>query len=692
VGKQTGIRERVGWIIPNQHMPMSEVCVELELNGPAGTYVINRRLRPLPKKSALEEILELTLPDESILTGDEAHQYLATLLQSSFRDFLTTVYQHQESIRAVLTQEPKDRNDAIDRLLGLSGHRNLLGALDSANLRSRQKGLSQRFTDFEDQIKTALAARNSDLIELRDEAQEAGLARNQLTAKAAVQSAKAVALSLQQFAKDAEIEHAQIVLPDAWTDIMEFEKAAKKSITQLRGQVPGIEEQNKLHQRQKQLLAVQTSLEKTCQGLVALQKQVHRLDQEHGGEENVAAKIVSRSEKLEAEQIALRQANGRAAVINEAIEFLEGASDDTRCPVCGSATAGLLGKIRGIWAHDLQALVERIKANIDQHKELLKQLRAVAAEYKKWGEAADSLRNNQAELREQVSALLNVELTDADDPLALIKQEFGMLEAQLKRLGLAIQQRQEHLNLIEQDLSKVRLIRNYLHLQAKKEVVESLQKAQEFADLDALRNRIAELVEDNEAIKAAVATMAREEAVAKLTVAEQSIDKYFRQLSCNPAVEGLKLAITTDKRTQRNGYDITDQDGNDLLPVLSQGDLNALALAIFLGLAAAGKEGSPFGFLILDDPSQSLGSEHKKHLAHLLDQVAKHKKLIVATMDAEFHEYLMDGMTKAKTEYRFGEWTPEHGPTITVNQNGDDEAVPATSTRSQQGRKQGTRR
>src|SRR5262249_180345 len=108
-----------------------------------------------------------------------------------------------------------------------------------------------------------------------------------------------------------------------------------------------------------------------------------------------------------------------------------------------------------------------------------------------------------------------------------------------------------------------------------------------------------------------------------------------------------------------------------LTPILSQGDLNALALAIFLGLATAGNETSTFDFLILDDPSQSLGADHKKHLAKLLAHVARHKKLIVSTMDTEFHEYLVDCMTRGRGQYHFGKWTPDEGPTITMEDLAD---------------------
>ena len=188
-GKQTGIRERVGWIVPNQNTPAPAVRVELELEGPEGTYVIVRMLRRPPKKTALEETLELTFPDGTTETGDAAKTKLAGLLQSSFRDFLTTVYQHQEAIRTVLTQEPKNRNDAIDRLLGLSDQRNLLSALDGADLRASQKQIGKDFSAFEEQVQAGLVARENDLSVLRQEAQEAGITRNQMHGKAAVRAA-----------------------------------------------------------------------------------------------------------------------------------------------------------------------------------------------------------------------------------------------------------------------------------------------------------------------------------------------------------------------------------------------------------------------------------------------------------------------------------------------------------------------
>jgi DNA repair protein SbcC/Rad50 len=666
-GKPTGIRERVGWIIPNQHMPAPAVRVRLEIEGPDGAYIIVRILRRLPRKTGVEETLELTLPDGTTASGDAANEYLAGLLQWSFRDFMTTVYQHQEAIRAVLTQEPKDRNDAFDRLLGLSHQRNLLCALEGADLRGRQKDIGKDFSAFEEQVHAALAARENDLATLRQEAQEAGLARSQLNGKAAVAAANKTAEALKEFAVESELDASDLDVPDEWTGLAEFDKMTKKAISGMRSQVPGIEEQKKLLKRQQQLLSVKTALETVRQRWAELGTKCRVLDKELGGRRAIDAKIAQAAESLETEQEQLRQTNGRAAVVNEAVDYLVSLGDEeAACPVCETVVPGLSGKLKDLWATKLKTLVEHIAVKITALKARLKDLRGIAAQYQKLGEEAEVLKQEQAGLREKSAELLDLELGEDDDPLALIVTELSRLDSRLKKLGQAIQERQERLDVIEQDLSLVRLVRDYLHLEQKKQVLETIQESEAFKQLEAIRDEVALIVEDVEAIKTAVAELAREEAETRLTLAGNTIDQYFRELSRNTAVQELKLAITADKRTRRNSYDITDQHGKDLTPILSQGDLNALALAIFLGLATTAKESGAFGFLILDDPSQSLGTDHKKQLAKVLGQVIRHKKLIVSTMDTEFHEYLMESMTKAKRQYCFGNWTPEEGPSITT--------------------------
>ncbi|BCJ61821.1 AAA family ATPase [Micromonospora endophytica] len=67
------------------------------------------------------------------------------------------------------------------------------------------------------------------------------------------------------------------------------------------------------------------------------------------------------------------------------------------------------------------------------------------------------------------------------------------------------------------------------------------------------------------------------------------------------------------------------------LGVMSQGELHSLALALFLPRATMPE--SPFRFLVIDDPVQSMDPAKVYGLARVLDQVAKHRQVIVFTHD-----------------------------------------------------------
>ncbi|PWI09050.1 chromosome segregation protein SMC [Streptomyces sp. NWU339] len=70
--------------------------------------------------------------------------------------------------------------------------------------------------------------------------------------------------------------------------------------------------------------------------------------------------------------------------------------------------------------------------------------------------------------------------------------------------------------------------------------------------------------------------------------------------------------------------------------VMSQGELHSLALSLFLPRAT--HEASPFGFLVIDDPVQSMDPEKVEGLARVLDAVAKDRQVIVFTHDTRLQQ------------------------------------------------------
>lgn len=72
------------------------------------------------------------------------------------------------------------------------------------------------------------------------------------------------------------------------------------------------------------------------------------------------------------------------------------------------------------------------------------------------------------------------------------------------------------------------------------------------------------------------------------------------------------------------------------LGVMSQGELHAMALSLFLPRATLPE--SPFRFVVIDDPVQSMDPSRVDGLARVLDEVARSRQLVVFTHDDRLRE------------------------------------------------------
>ncbi|MEV0611085.1 AAA family ATPase [Polymorphospora rubra] len=98
----------------------------------------------------------------------------------------------------------------------------------------------------------------------------------------------------------------------------------------------------------------------------------------------------------------------------------------------------------------------------------------------------------------------------------------------------------------------------------------------------------------------------------------------------NVALGGIRLAGTGPQRRVDLDVEVDGVPGA-ALGVVSQGELHSLALALFLPRATIPE--SPFRFLIIDDPVQSMDPAKVYGLAQVLADVAQHRQVIVFTHD-----------------------------------------------------------
>ena len=97
------------------------------------------------------------------------------------------------------------------------------------------------------------------------------------------------------------------------------------------------------------------------------------------------------------------------------------------------------------------------------------------------------------------------------------------------------------------------------------------------------------------------------------------------------------IELTGAKSTRRVTLDVTvDGVRGAALGVMSQGELHSLALSLFLPRATLAE--SPFRFVVIDDPVQSMDPARVDGLARALEETAKSRQVIVFTHDDRLPE------------------------------------------------------
>lgn len=114
-------------------------------------------------------------------------------------------------------------------------------------------------------------------------------------------------------------------------------------------------------------------------------------------------------------------------------------------------------------------------------------------------------------------------------------------------------------------------------------------------------------------------------------VAEQ-VKQTWAVLRQNSSVEIADVVLAGSKTRRRVDVQVNVDDVDGVaLGVMSQGELHALALSLFVPRATL--PASPFGFLLIDDPVQAMDPARVDGLASLLDDLATTRQVVVFTHD-----------------------------------------------------------
>ena len=119
-------------------------------------------------------------------------------------------------------------------------------------------------------------------------------------------------------------------------------------------------------------------------------------------------------------------------------------------------------------------------------------------------------------------------------------------------------------------------------------------------------------------------------------ISERAIENW-RTLRQGSAVDLHDITLKKSGRTGRADFDVrADGEGANALGVMSQGELLALSVSVFLPRAALDE--SPFRFAVIDDPVQAMDPAKVDGLARVLHRAARTRQIIVFTHDDRLPE------------------------------------------------------
>ncbi|MGW7297511.1 AAA family ATPase [Streptomyces sp. NPDC054829] len=148
--------------------------------------------------------------------------------------------------------------------------------------------------------------------------------------------------------------------------------------------------------------------------------------------------------------------------------------------------------------------------------------------------------------------------------------------------------------------------------------------------VEANKPRLRDLKKAGTWIKALSAEL-REQRMEGFADQSQRIWERLRQES-NIDLKAVSLKGSEKATVRKLVMDVT-VDGHEAsaLGVMSQGEQHSLALSLFLPRAATAD--SPFGFIVIDDPVQSMDPAKVNGLAQVLHELGEHRQVVVFTHD-----------------------------------------------------------
>ena len=294
------------------------------------------------------------------------------------------------------------------------------------------------------------------------------------------------------------------------------------------------------------------------------------------------------------------------------------------CPVCGTSSI-----LTDAWLTKAEADVARLHAEASAAKDAIQQLNAAERQLRQGLAAAPSvLSQGPAEIDDTVRTAA-IELQDGWSTAAqtIHSVELAVLVEEAQSVVSALN---AQLDALKVQVATVLDAADSEWTPLARRVRAWCATATEAGDVDAQ-------LKDVTAAEAWVVALSNEFRDERLAPIRSSVESVWNDLRCDSNVSLANFELGGKGTRRHVDLSLTvDDTPAPTLGVLSQGEMHALALSMFLPRASLDE--SPFRFLVIDDPVQAMDPSKVDGLARQLARVAKTRQVIVLTHDDRLPE------------------------------------------------------
>lgn len=603
---------------------------------------------------------------------EEARVLLEDQLDLDMDTFVRAVLLQQSKIRGLLLDDVKDRNKALDRLLGMDAAEAMLETIKPKPFKDAAKAWREDIEATEAHFQSQADLLEKQFNRTQQEARANKFLGKNLSGAGLTSLYVGLGEELAKIAAKYGADVPELPIADTIAGAKKTSTALAKALNQIR---LGAELRKKLAPVEKHLAALEDANEQWAEIIEqrdTAQKDLDGIVKKHGDVKAVGAKRAELEQELTRLQEQLRSAGELRALLTQVRMYFEVDVVDA-CPVCEQSIAQPKKVLRTIGeridglttksVREVEKTLEKARANhagLCETEKTLQIMQAALVEAQKQVEAERKriMKALAVEglIEKKVSPELAKAITDVTKQRDDLSKGVETMEKDLDAIG-------ERDRTIRDGLVPFLEIR-----EAVEDHEREWKKAKKsYADAEKKANEMDNLATQIENIKKAVLAAKDEIASETLGKAGPRAQQLYEKLVRHKLFD--RLDVKTALKANKVDYSfevsssVVGKSAREARLVLSDGQMTAAALALFYALAESGQHG--LDLLYVDDPTQNLDHAGKEAMAKVVADLAARRQIVVSTQDEDFVVLLRDaGFEDSSVVHHIEEW--DRRPTVST--------------------------